>query len=110
MAMEMLVPLGLMILFLILSIILLQGKGAFLIAGYNTMPAEEKAKYDEMALCKATGKVLLSIAFSMAIIFVGEYLQLSWLLIIGNSLMVATIVVALVYMNTGDCYKLNDGS
>ena len=110
MAIEMMVPLGLMILFLILSLILLQGKGAFLIAGYNTMPAEEKAKYDEVALCKATGKMMLCITFSMAFIFIGGYLQKNWLSISGIGLMIATIVIALVHMNTGNRYKKSDGS
>lgn len=110
MAIEMLVPLGLMILFLILSIALLQGKGGFLIAGYNTMPAEEKAKYDETALCKATGKIMLGITFSMGVIFIAEYLEINSLLVIGIGLMIGIVLIALVYMNTGDRYKKSSGS
>ena len=33
--------------FLVLGTVFAFGKGAFLIAGYNTASAEEKAKYDE---------------------------------------------------------------
>lgn len=43
------------ILFAILSAVLLSGKGGFLIAGYNTSSAREKAKYDEKKLCRVTG-------------------------------------------------------
>lgn len=103
----MLVSLGVMLLFLITSIFLLQGKGAMLISGYNTMSAEGKAKYDEMALCKATGKLLLWITLSIAIIFTGDFLQLDWFLNIGISFMIAVIIIGLVYMNTGNRYKKN---
>ena len=34
----------------IVSIVLLSGKGAFLIAGYNTSSKEKKAQYDENIL------------------------------------------------------------
>ena len=34
------------IIFLIISILLLMGKGSFLIAGYNTASEKEKAKYN----------------------------------------------------------------
>jgi len=33
----------------IISIVLSQGKGAFLLAGNNTMPASEKEKYNDKA-------------------------------------------------------------
>ena len=37
------------------SILLLCGKGAFLIAGYNTASPEQKAAIDEKKLCRVTG-------------------------------------------------------
>lgn len=36
----------------IMSIVLLSGKGGFLIAGYNTANAGDKAKYDEKKLSR----------------------------------------------------------
>lgn len=39
---------------------LLRGHGAMLIAGYNTAPAEEKAKYDEKKLCRTVGLCMLA--------------------------------------------------
>lgn len=38
------------------------GKGAFLIAGYNTAPKREKEKYDEKALCRFMGKLMFALA------------------------------------------------
>ena len=102
--MEMLIPLGGMILLLSLGIALLQGKGAWLIAGYNTLSDEEKAKYDELALCKATGKMMFGITFSMAFISLGELFQLEGLVITGVVLMIAIILVGVIYINTGSRY------
>lgn len=44
-----------MILFAVLSVFLLIGKGGFLIAGYNTSSPEQKAKVDEKKLCRVMG-------------------------------------------------------
>lgn len=41
---------GVAALFAVLSILLLSGKGSWLIAGYNTASPEEKAKYDSKKL------------------------------------------------------------
>ena len=101
----MLIPLGTILLLLILGLYLLQGKGAILIAGYNTLPKEEKEKYDEVALCKATGKLVLAIAFSMTLIFAGIFLVVSALVTAGTVLLVVTILFGLIYMNTGNRYK-----
>lgn len=106
MTMEILVQLGGMLLFLTMSLVLLQGKGAILIAGYNTLSAEEKAKYDEAALCRATGRLLLGITFSMALIFVGEFFQQDWLLIVGIILMIAIAMGGVIHMNTGNRYAV----
>ncbi len=41
------------LLFFIISIFLFNGKGKWLIAGYNTVSKEERKKYDEKKLCRA---------------------------------------------------------
>lgn len=45
----------LVIVLIILTIILLSGRGGWLIAGYNTSSKEEKEKYNEKKLCRWTG-------------------------------------------------------
>ena len=42
-------------LMIVMSVFLLNGKGAFLIAGYNTMSKKRKALYDEKAMCRFAG-------------------------------------------------------
>lgn len=39
----------------ILSILLLAGKGSWLIAGYNTSSEKEKSRYKEKTLCRTVG-------------------------------------------------------
>lgn len=43
----------------VLSIILLSGRGSWLIAGYNTMSKEQQNKYDRKKLTRATGIMLI---------------------------------------------------
>ncbi len=58
---------GVVVMFAILTGVLLSGKGAFLIAGYNTSSAEEQAKYDEKKLCRVTGMGMLVITILLFI-------------------------------------------
>ncbi len=44
---------------LVMSVVLLMGKGSGLIAGYNTASEEVKLKYDEKKLCRTMGSGLL---------------------------------------------------
>ena len=91
--------------FLILAIFLLKGKGAFLIAGYNTMSDTEKAKYDEIALCKFMGKVMYGISFSLLLWALSDLLNIQVLFTIGLVLFLFLIVFVLVYSNTGNRFK-----
>lgn len=102
---EIIVPIGLLLLLIALGIYLLQGKGGWLIAGYNTMSKEEKEKYDEPALCKATGKLVLAIAFTIALITAGDLLRMQALTIAGVTAMVIFIAFGLIYINTGEPFK-----
>ena len=55
------------ILFAIISIILISGRGANLIAGYNTASREEKNRYDTKKLCRVVG---IGMAFITLMIFI----------------------------------------
>jgi len=90
----------LIVLFAILSIILLMGKGSFLIAGYNTSSAEKKSKYDEKKLCRVMGSGLLVITIIMAIsTFYNHELPaaIAWLQPWGTLI---TTVVMIILANT----------
>lgn len=55
------------ILFLLIGIYMLTGRGGFLIAGYNTLPAEQKEKYDEKRLCRFAGVMVILAALYCAL-------------------------------------------
>ncbi|TFD99487.1 DUF3784 domain-containing protein [Jeotgalibacillus salarius] len=102
---EVIVNLVLMIPFLIMGIVLSRGNGAWLIAGYNTMPESEKEKYDEVALCKFMGKIMYGVSFSLFLFGLSAMLDFDFLFWTGMVLMIVLIIFTVVYMNTGDRFK-----
>ncbi len=66
------VPAQFSLFFIILGLVFIQGKGAFLIAGYNTSSRAEKKKYDENALCRFMGKIMFLFAACLLIAVLGE--------------------------------------
>lgn len=93
------------ILFIVMGIFLINGKGSFLIAGYNTMSEEEKAKYDTVALCKFMGKMMFAFAFIMVFWLISEVYSIDWLLYVGIAVFIGLTVFMLIYMNTGNKFK-----
>lgn len=96
---------GVTALFLILGIVFSTGRGAFLIAGYNTSSKEEQEKYDEKALCKFMGKGMFGIAFSTLLWAFSFVFSQKWLFTVGMICFVAIIAFILVYANTGNRFK-----
>ena len=94
-----------MLLLIAMSIVLLMGKGAWLIAGYNTLGNEEKARYDSVALCKFIGKYLLSIGLLMPAIPVGGILEINWPAAVYIAYVIISVIFVIVYCNTGDRFK-----
>lgn len=93
------------VLLIVLGIVFSSGRGAFLIAGYNTLPEEEQAKYDTIALCKFMGKVMFALAFSMVFWILSSLFDIGWLMIVGIVLFFCFIVFAVAYVNTGNRFK-----
>ncbi|AOV06717.1 DUF3784 domain-containing protein [Sporosarcina ureilytica] len=93
------------VLFIGLGIVFANGKGSFLIAGYNTLPPEEKEKYDTVALCKFMGKMMFSLSFCMVLWAVSEAYDVNWLFYIGLALFIAIVVFMLIYVNTGNRFR-----
>lgn len=91
--------------FFIFAITLSKGKGASLLAGYNTMPDSEKAQYDEVAMCKFMGKIMYGISFSLLLFALSELLANQVIFIIGLILFLSLIMFTLVYSNTGNRFK-----
>ncbi len=88
------------LLMLVLSFYLLSGRGANLIAGYNTLPETEKAKYDKPRLCRSVGVLMLQITAAFCVLAIGILIDLVWLIVSGAVLFAAVIIVGLVRLNT----------
>lgn len=90
---------------LVLGLILINGKGAFLIAGYNTMSKEEKSKYNQTALCKFMGKIMFCLAGSCSLWILCGVLAMDILFFIGLFIFFAILIFAVVYSNTKNRFK-----
>lgn len=99
---------------LILSVILLSGNGAWLIAGYNTAPYEEKEKYDDEKMSRAAGVLMLFATVLVAGLGVAGYfvetgkMQEKFMMIpaaVFILLLFAGIVILSVYINK-KCKKI----
>lgn len=82
------------ILFSILSIILLSGKGAHLVAGYNTSSDEEKAMYDEKKLSRLVGIAMMIITVLLVISYF--YQELAIVLLSVGIIIVVVLLMLLV--------------
>lgn len=92
---------GLMIiLFIILGIVLLTGRGANMIAGFNTMSKEEQAKYDIRALTKFMGWSMIAIALCLGLFPFGIYFEQEGFFIVGTIGMFAIVIFMVIYSNT----------
>lgn len=93
------------LMFLIFGMVFMRGKGAFLIAGYNTSSKEEKAKYDEKALCRFMGKIMYSFAACLLIIVISDIINSLILQWTGIVLFFCVAVFTLIYSNTGNRFR-----
>jgi len=83
-----------------LGVIMLTGRGAFLIAGFNTLPKEKQARYNKEKLAKFMGLILLIIALCTAGMTLGLVFEITALWIAGSALLAAVIIFAIIFANT----------
>ncbi len=93
---------GLMI---IMSIFFFLGKGASLIAGYNTMSKEEKATYDTKKLTRFAGILMLIIGILTILLGVFGTRYLLWSTIGYVVVVMLLTVIAIIYANTKQRFK-----
>lgn len=62
----------------VLAGVFLQGKGASLIAGYNTATEAEQQQYDEKKLCRGAGGVALAVGVGLTVMTLGIALAEVW--------------------------------
>ena len=92
-------------LFVALGIIFGLGKGANLIAGYNTATHEEKAKTDEKKLLKAMSVFMFVLAGCFLVSALSQVLHVKSLIWIGQALFVVALSAGLIYLNKGDRFR-----
>jgi len=83
-----------------MSIVLLTGHGAGLIAGYNTVGKEEKSKYDEKKLCRVTGAGMSVITVLILVTAIWEEILPAAFAYISLIIIVIDCVAMIVLMNT----------
>ena len=88
-----------------MAFFLLQGKGANLIAGYNTMSPEEQAKINEVALAKALGKLLVAIIICLYLFPLSDYLGYEGLQYVGIAVIAGLTITSIIYVNTHSRFK-----
>ena len=92
-------------LFVALGILFASGKGADLIAGYNTAAPEEKAKTDEKKLLKAMSVFMFVLAGCFFVSALSQLLHVKSLLWIGQASFAVSLVAGLVFLNKGDRFR-----
>ena len=92
-------------LFVVLGIIFATGKGANLIAGYNTASNKEKANTDEKKLLKAMAVFMFVLAGCFFVSALSQMFNVGSLIWIGQALFVAALIIGLIYLNTGDRFR-----
>lgn len=91
---------------LVLGIVVRAFNASGLIAGYNTAPVEEKAKYNEEALTGFVGALLIA---ASAVLLAGGLLAVAGApgFVAGASwvLFLVVIIGGVVYLNTGERFR-----
>ena len=93
---------------LIMAVVLLGGRGSFLISGFNSLSPAEQAKYDQKALCRFVGGLLIWICFFVAMLLIGAQFAISWMVIVGLVFMILGTVGGVVYANSGKRFLRKD--
>ncbi len=89
--------------------LLLTGRGAWLIAGYNTMPKKERERYDKRALCCFMGKLMFFCAACLLLMGADEVWPGRGLWLAGTIWLVIGAVGAVIYANTGGRFLKKNG-
>lgn len=84
------------LLFIIIGAGVKYGKIYFLMAGYNTLPKEEKAKYD----IEGIATIFRNTFFGMALVLIRAHFLMDWISVPKDSSIVATacIIIGVTYL------------
>ena len=90
------------VIFIAVSVVMMLGKGAMLIAGYNTISDMEKTKYDKPRLSKFIGKLFLAVG---VITVAHGFYQAKWFAVATAVVVLGLVVFTVIYANTGNRFK-----
>ena len=89
----------------VFGIVFSAGKGAGLIAGYNTASAQEKSKINEKVLCRAMAVIMFFMSGSWALVGFGAQFGIDWLKWVGGIGFGLSLILGLIYVNTSKKIK-----
>ena len=90
---------------IIFGVILCSGRGVDMIAGFNTASPEERAKWNEKALCRGVGILLFVIVGCCILTTVGAILDVPVLVWGGQAACYGSAVCGLIYINKSKRFK-----
>ncbi len=79
--------------FALAGIIQLSGRGAWFVAGYNTMTEEEKAQYNPKAIARGSGIIMICLAVFMAAVPYGTMYLVAGLLVFVIGMLLGILVM-----------------
>ena len=91
------------------AILFINGKGGFLLAGYNTMSPDKKARYNEKVLLKFVGWLLIIYVIGLLLGILMFDVGINWF---GSAIMVIihlAFFAGLIYANIGKRFRTNTG-
>ena len=99
---KMFVVFGFVLAFLLFfAILLLTGKVDIgFISGFSTMSEEKREKYDEKAVCRFVGWLMIAVCFGLFLIPIGTYFKIKWLVYFGRAFTFVILIVGCIYVNT----------
>jgi len=86
----------------VLAFFLLRGKGASLISGYSTLSKAEREGYDEKALCRFVGWLLIAVNIAVIAIVLGSHFEIFWLVYLSAGLILVGLLGSVFYAHTGN--------
>ena len=93
------------LLLIAMGVYIYSGKGWRLIAGYNMSSETERAKYDEKALCRFVGIIVMIVG--ILTFPIGIKSIVGWYWIVYTVVVISIGVFAAIYGNTGGRFKIN---
>lgn len=105
MTVEMVVLMAMIFLFVLLGIVFRAGKGASLIAGYNTMSEEEKAKINEEELLKTMGNMSFNLTIPILLWLLSSRYEREDLFYSGLVLFILLVFGTIIYVNLARRFK-----